>query len=326
MKSEMVADRPMGGEMSMRTLSTGLMWMLGSIWLAALALVLLALWPSPADPARASPSEARWRIAQAGDIAAAGQARAIAARSLLLVASPGEREAEVAAAHAAHARLHAGLGRLQVALDSAAGSDDAERQRFAELARVESRHGPAALAIVELAAAGRREEVVRRLADEADPGLDALLHASQAYVAAAGALAADGRPVPPPRPPLPTLPLLAAALAVGLATTLVLAITRPGAPAPGRAAPDTPENTPEAAPDPGAVALPPPRERLAQGARQLSGLLAVLDHFGGGAEAAGQARATDPAQACCAAATPAPARVAHSPTPADCHAAAGERD
>lgn len=250
----------------MRTLSTGTLWLLGVIWLAALALVLLALWPGPANPAPASTADARWRLAQAYDIAAAGQARAIAARSLLLVASAGERAAEVAAAHAAHARLHAGLGRLQVALDTAADGGGTERQRFAELARVESRHGPAALAVVELAAAGRREEAVRRLADEADPGLDALLHASHAYVAAAGALAADGRPAPPPRPPLPTLSLLAAALAVVLATTLALAIVRQGA------------------------------------------------------------RATDPAQVCGAAATPAPDRVAHSPPCADCHAATGERD
>ncbi|URI06401.1 methyl-accepting chemotaxis protein [Aquincola tertiaricarbonis] len=128
---------------------------------------------------------ANLRAQTAARIHEAVDARAVAARNLVLLTDAQDRATEKAAVLAAHADVTAQLARLQ---SLTAEADDATPQLRAlteDIARVEQRYGPVALAIVDLALADRRDDAISRMNAECRPLLAELLKATNAYAGAA---------------------------------------------------------------------------------------------------------------------------------------------
>jgi methyl-accepting chemotaxis protein len=153
-------------------------------------------------------------------------ARAVAARNLVLVTTPADREAEKAAVTLAHDRVSESLAKLKAAV-AAAGANEQERKLLAEIESVESRYGPLAQNIVELALAGKREEAIGKMNDECRPLLAALIKATAAYVDALQTQAAEDLKAADASYAANRLTLLiACAAAMGMAVGLALVITR----------------------------------------------------------------------------------------------------
>lgn len=92
----------------------------------------------------------------ARDMQEAANARAIAARNLILLASPDDIQAETIAVNAAHERVQERMALLKRALTDSKTAQAAERDLFQKLESIEGRYGPVALDIVALALAGKR--------------------------------------------------------------------------------------------------------------------------------------------------------------------------
>ena len=122
------------------------------------------------------------RDALAREVHAATNARAVAARNLLLVTGSQDIAMEKRAVEVAHRRVQESLGALQQQVN-APGVGMQERRLFARVQEVEAQYGPVALDIVAKTLAGQREEAVRRLDGECRPLLRALIEATDAYVA-----------------------------------------------------------------------------------------------------------------------------------------------
>ncbi|WP_284618933.1 methyl-accepting chemotaxis protein [Aquabacterium humicola] len=162
----------------------------------------------------------------------AANARAIAARNLVLVTAPADREAEKAAVSQAHQDVGRYMAALKQAIATTAEVGDAERKLFAELEAVEGRYGPLALGIVELALSDKREQAVGKMNAECRPTLAALIAAAQRYAAHGATLAAQRvqqaeDDFKANRALLLATCLLSLAAAVGLGWALTRAITRP---------------------------------------------------------------------------------------------------
>ena len=164
------------------------------------------------------------------DIQVAADARAIAARNLVLVTAPADRDAEKAEVQAAHQRLTASLASLRTAVNKPGVSDE-EKQLFSQLESIESKYAPVALKIVDLALAGNKDEAVAKMNADCRPLLAALVSVSRKYaeflkktsdadVAAAEASYGRNRLV------LFSLGGLAVALAIGLAMVITRSIIR----------------------------------------------------------------------------------------------------
>jgi methyl-accepting chemotaxis protein len=167
------------------------------------------------------------RIGLANEVLDATNARAIAARNLVLVSSAADRESEKLAVTKAHETLQAGMAKLKDALTHNSGVNDQERRLFAQFESIESRYGPVALDIVQLALTNRREEAINKMNSECRPLLAALIKASNEYVAYDVSLADQlvseaGVTYTSKR----NLLLAAGVLAIGLALGLMLVITR----------------------------------------------------------------------------------------------------
>ncbi len=107
--------------------------------------------------------------------------RAIAARNLVLLDDAAAVAAEHQVVVAAHERVRSSLGELQRRVAETPGLPDEVRSLVAEMAQVESRYAPVALAIVELARSGQREEAIKRMNAECRPLLAALVDATNRY-------------------------------------------------------------------------------------------------------------------------------------------------
>jgi methyl-accepting chemotaxis protein-1 (serine sensor receptor) len=121
-----------------------------------------------------------------GRIRAAVDARAIAARNLVLVSAPGEVQAEQAAVNKAHAQVQADLGQLKQMM---AGTDVTADVKglVADIDKVESAYGPVALAIVKLALENKREEAIAKMNNECRPLLASLIDSVDKYAAVTAA-------------------------------------------------------------------------------------------------------------------------------------------
>jgi methyl-accepting chemotaxis protein-1 (serine sensor receptor) len=151
-------------------------------------------------------------------------ARAVAARNLVLVTTPADSEAEKLAVTLAHQRVSEGLAKLKAAT---AGASEQERQLVAEIEGIESRYGPLAQNIGQLALAGKREEAIGKMNNECRPLLAALIKATTAYVDTLQTQAADDLKAADASYAANRLAMLAAcAAAIGLAVVLALVITR----------------------------------------------------------------------------------------------------
>jgi methyl-accepting chemotaxis protein len=126
--------------------------------------------------------EAR-REGLAVNILNAANQRAVAVRDMVLVKTTAERTTQQAAAVKAHEALQSTLKALKDEV-RAGRSDVGERDRtlVAAIDKVEAAYSPVALAIVQLAAADRREEAIDKMNIECRPLLAELVATSSAYL------------------------------------------------------------------------------------------------------------------------------------------------
>ena len=116
------------------------------------------------------------------DIRAAAMRRAIAARNLVLLSQPGERDAEKALVVQAHQDVQDTIGQLKQMLAKAGDLGERDRALVGEIERIESLYTPVALDIVGKVAAGQQEEAIAKMNAECRPLLAALLKATAEYI------------------------------------------------------------------------------------------------------------------------------------------------
>src|SRR5437868_111610 len=97
------------------------------------------------------------RERMATDVRGAANRRAIAARNLVLVTAPADREVEKAAVTKAHEQMKASLAAMKESLKSG-DATATDRELFSRIEEVETKYGPVALDIVGLALDGKRDE------------------------------------------------------------------------------------------------------------------------------------------------------------------------
>ena len=110
-------------------------------------------------------------------------ARAIAARNMVLATATADAESAQAAAKAAHATVQTQLAVLKKQLIDAPDATDKGRAMVGAIDQIEAQYGPVALAIVELAAAGKRDDAIAKMNRDCRPLLTALGKASDDYAA-----------------------------------------------------------------------------------------------------------------------------------------------
>jgi len=134
-------------------------------------------------------NESDARLALANEILDASNARAIAARNLVLVTAAADIAAEKAAAVKAHEHVQAAHTRLSGLIKASKQVTARERELHERLLDVETRYGAVALAIVEAAGGGKRDEAVQRMLADCRPLLAELVTVAGAYVSSSQELA-----------------------------------------------------------------------------------------------------------------------------------------
>jgi len=157
--------------------------------------------------------------------------RAIAARNLALVTKPQDVATEKTAVEQAVADVRKYLGELQ-ALSAKPGVPELVRAKVADIARIEGRYEPVAMAIVGMLLGGEREAGVQKMNDECRVLLAALVQATDAYAALttqrSQAMIEDAEAANQQRQRvLLIVSVLAVALACWAALLIVRAIVRP---------------------------------------------------------------------------------------------------
>jgi len=115
------------------------------------------------------------------DARAAANRRAVSVRDMVLSTSDTDRQSAKDATIKAHDELQQKLKALKQAATQATGATDRDRALVDKIDSVESRYGPVAVAIVELAAAGKKEEAIQKMNAECRPLLAALLASVREY-------------------------------------------------------------------------------------------------------------------------------------------------
>jgi methyl-accepting chemotaxis protein len=117
------------------------------------------------------------------DIRGAATRRAIAARNLVLVTLPADRDAEKLAVTQAHEDVQASIAKLkQVVVAASSDATDRDRALLAAIEKVEASYGPVALEIVGMALDGRRDQAVTKMNAECRPLLAALLRSTRDFI------------------------------------------------------------------------------------------------------------------------------------------------
>jgi methyl-accepting chemotaxis protein len=109
--------------------------------------------------------------------------RAIAARNLVLVTEPADREIERLAVTKAHEDTQTRLRALKDSLAHSSDKSDRDDKLVADIDKLEASYGPLALEIVQLALDGKTHEATTKMNRECRPLLVALKNATDAYVA-----------------------------------------------------------------------------------------------------------------------------------------------
>jgi methyl-accepting chemotaxis protein-1 (serine sensor receptor) len=107
--------------------------------------------------------------------------RAIAARNLVLVTTPQAIAEEKAEVVKAHQDVQERLGKLKAMIAGADDSSDQARTLVKEIDAIEAKYGPVALAIVDLALNGKRDEAIAKMNEECRPLLAALIAKTREY-------------------------------------------------------------------------------------------------------------------------------------------------
>jgi methyl-accepting chemotaxis protein len=166
------------------------------------------------------------------DIRGAASRRAIAARNLVLVTEPADRELEKAAVIKSHDEVGAAMGKLRDAIQKGQDVGEQDRLLFEEISKVEQRYSQVATAILGMALEGRRDEAITKMNTECRPLLTALLKAANDMLAhetrqAAERVAMAEQAYAGDRLVLIVVCLLAVIGAMGLGWLLSNAVTRP---------------------------------------------------------------------------------------------------
>ncbi|MFT7775314.1 methyl-accepting chemotaxis protein [Roseateles sp.] len=120
------------------------------------------------------------------DVRGAASRRAIAARNLVLVTTPADRDLEKAAVTRAHEDMGRVMAALKQAVAQAGDLGERDAALVADMERIEAQYGPVALAIVGMALDGKRDEAIAKMNGECRPLLAALLKATEDYLAYEG--------------------------------------------------------------------------------------------------------------------------------------------
>ncbi|MBP6900987.1 MAG: HAMP domain-containing protein [Burkholderiaceae bacterium] len=152
----------------------------GALAMLVLAIVAVSLRALAADHQQFSDyvGGISQRAQLAGQVREAVDQRAIAARNLVLLAEPAELAAERERVVQAHQRVGQTLAQLRRAVDAAPGVPAEVRALVGEMEAIEARYAPVALAVVELAAAGRREDAIQKMNRDCRPLLASLVASS----------------------------------------------------------------------------------------------------------------------------------------------------
>jgi methyl-accepting chemotaxis protein-1 (serine sensor receptor) len=108
-------------------------------------------------------------------------ARAIAARNIVLVTKPEDLEVEKALVTKAHANVGENLAKLKKLVASGEGIPDEVRRMVAEIDRIEQLYAPVALGIVDLGLKKQSEAAIAKMNNECRPLLAALTKAVDEY-------------------------------------------------------------------------------------------------------------------------------------------------
>ncbi|HKW85160.1 MAG TPA: methyl-accepting chemotaxis protein [Burkholderiaceae bacterium] len=122
------------------------------------------------------------RERMATDIRAAANRRAVAARNLVLVTTPADRDVEKAAVTKAHEDMKTSLAAMKDSLMKSAEVSANDRELFQRIEDIEAKYGPVALDIVGKALDGKRDEAIAKMNAECRPLLAALLTATSEYI------------------------------------------------------------------------------------------------------------------------------------------------
>ncbi len=125
------------------------------------------------------------RFQMVADLRAAVSRRAISARNLVLLQDATVLQDEKAAVMRAHEDVGTSLHRLKEAM-AQADVHQAMKDKVAAIDTVESRYGPIATNIVQLALSGQREQAIDQMNADCRPALKALLTAIGEYMALSG--------------------------------------------------------------------------------------------------------------------------------------------
>lgn len=120
------------------------------------------------------------RATLAGRIHSEVDARAIAARNLVLVTKPADLETEKAAVTRAHEQVQKDLAKLKEMVASPEIPANV-KTLVGEIDKVEQAYGPVALAIVQLALQNKHDEAIAKMNDECRPLLAALIEKANSY-------------------------------------------------------------------------------------------------------------------------------------------------
>ncbi len=127
-------------------------------------------------------SGAAERENMATDIRIFANRRAVGVRDMVLVKTAADRESAKTMAVKAHEDLHASIKTLKEAVAGAAHATDQDRALVSAIDKAESLYAPVALAIVELAASGKRDEAIDKMNIECRPLLASLTAATKEFI------------------------------------------------------------------------------------------------------------------------------------------------
>ncbi|MFY9478325.1 MAG: methyl-accepting chemotaxis protein [Aquabacterium sp.] len=171
------------------------------------------------------------RVTLANQVRAAANARAVGARNLVLIKDAQERQKEHGVVVQAHEQVQERLKELGDMITKTQDVQDGERAQYQELARIESKYGPVALNIVDLAMHDRHEEAITKMNADCRPLLAALIKATNDYIGLTTRQAKEDEAAAQTdyeadRALLITLSILAIAAACGLALLITRGLTR----------------------------------------------------------------------------------------------------
>ena len=121
------------------------------------------------------------RVALANEVMHSSNARAIAARNMVLASSAQEVARERDRAVTAHGRVQKAHEALKHRIETDADVSADERQAYQRLADIEAKYVPVALRVVDQASKGQSQAAIKDMNENCHPLLDQLVAASQAY-------------------------------------------------------------------------------------------------------------------------------------------------